>query len=106
MFFDQIKEIETAIKQLRDDLVNIGKGVDDHFEQLDDIAAHVIAVEAVMVEVLKKTEVDADAIKAWIVDVTETSTGREGGSEKAKIIVENLLAGKAAPEYEAAPENE
>ena len=96
MFFDQIKEIEVAINQLKDDLINIGQGVDDHFNQLDDIAAHVIALEAI----IKKTEVDAEAIKAWIVDATETSIGKEGGSEKAKIIVENLLAGNPLPKRE------
>lgn len=100
MFFDQIKEVEGAIKQLKVDLVNIKDGVDQHFDQLDDIAAHVIALEAIMVEVLKKSDVDADAVKAWIVEATETSTGREGGSEKAKIIVENLLAGNALPKTE------
>ncbi len=98
MFFDQIKEVEESIKQLQKDLVSIGEGVDGHFDQLDDIAAHVIALEAIMVEVMKKTEIDADAIKAWIVAATKDSTGQEGGSSKAQIIVENLLQGDPVPE--------
>ncbi|MBT3989488.1 MAG: hypothetical protein HON14_03985 [Rhodospirillaceae bacterium] len=98
MFFDEIKVVETSIKQLKTDLIAIKDGVDGHYDQLDDIAAHVIALEAVMVAVLKKTEVDAAAVKAWIVDATTGSTGEEGGSEKAQIIVDNLLEGNPVPE--------
>jgi len=98
MFFDQIKEVEASIKQLQKDLIAIGEGVDGHYDQLDDIAAHVIALEAIMIEVMKKTEIDADAVKAWIVAATEGSTGQKGGSTKAQIIVENLLQGDPIPE--------
>jgi hypothetical protein len=100
MFFDEIKVVETSVKQLGADLIKIREGVDGHYDQLDDIAAHVIALEAVLIEVLKKTEVDVDAIKAWIVDATEGSTGQEGGSTKAQIIVDNLLKGDPVPERE------
>ena len=91
MFFDQIKEIDGNIKNIRDDLKNVGVAVDDHFDQLDDIAAHVIALEAVLVEMMKTADVDIDAVKAWIVDATEGSTGKEGGSKKAKMVVDQLL---------------
>ena len=98
MFFDQIKEVEQSIKQLQKDLIAIGEGVDGHYDQLDDIAAHVIALEAIMIEVMKKTEIDVDAVKAWIVAATEGSTGQKGGSTKAQIIVENLISREPAPE--------
>ena len=98
MFFDQIKEVEQSIKQLQKDLIAIGEGVDGHYDQLDDIAAHVIALEAIMIEVMKKTEIDVDAVKAWIVAATEGSTVQKGGSTKAQIIVENLISGEPAPE--------
>ncbi len=55
MFFDQIKEIDGNLKDLRDHLKDIGGAVDVHFDQLDDIAAHIIALEAVMVQVLRKS---------------------------------------------------
>ncbi len=98
IFFDQIKEVEKSIKQLQKDLVAIGEGVEGHYDQLDDIAAHIIELEAIMIEVMKKTEIDVDAVKAWIVAATEGSTGKEGGSTKAQVIVENLISGDPAPE--------
>ena len=91
MFFDQIKEIDGNIKNVRDDLKKVGVAVDDHFDQLDDIAAHIIALEAIMVQFMKSVELDTDAVKAWIVDATEGSTGKKGGSKKAKMVVEQLL---------------
>lgn len=91
MFFDQIKEIDGNIKNVRDDIKKVGVAVDDHFDQLDDIAAHIIALEAIMVQIMKSFDVDTDAVKAWIVDATEGSTGKKGGSKKAKMVVEQLL---------------
>ena len=94
MFFDQIKELDGNIKDLRDHLKNIGSAVDVHFDELDDIAAHIIALEAVMVQVMQKIEIDADAAKEWVRQATETATGKEGGSVKAKSVVDQLISGE------------
>jgi len=91
MFFDQIKEIDGNLKDLRDHLKDIGGAVDVHFDQLDDIAAHIIALEAVMVQVLKKVDIDADAAKEWVRVETEENTGHEGGSQKAKAVIDDLV---------------
>ena len=98
IFFDQIKEVEKRIKQLQKDLVAIGEGVEVHYDQLDDISAHIIALEAIMIEVMKKTEIDVESVKAWIITATEGSTGKEGGSTKTQVIVENLISSDPAPE--------
>jgi hypothetical protein len=92
MFFDQIKEIDGSLKGLRDNLKNIGGAVDQQLDQLDDIAAHVIALEALVLQMLKKAPVDVDAAKAWVLKNTEGSTGKIGGSTKAREIVEHLVA--------------
>ena len=97
MFFDEIKDIEKTVNGLRDDLLKIRDGVDGHYDQLDDIAAHIIALEAILVEVLKKSDVDSEAVKAWIVEATKSSTGDDEGSVKAKIIAESLIKGEALP---------
>jgi len=97
MFFDEIKEVEKNVLDLKKDLMEIKSGVEGSFDQLDDIAAHIIAIEAILVQVIKKTPVDAEAVKAWIVEATEASTGDEGGSTKTQIIVDNLLEGLALP---------
>jgi hypothetical protein len=92
MFFDQIKDIDGSIKALREQLVGIGGAVDQQLDQLDDIAAHIIALEAVLIQVLKQTNVDVDAAKEWVRANTESSVGKPGGSTKARTIVEQLTA--------------
>ena len=92
MFFDQIKDIDGSIRALKDHLVNIGGAVDRQLDQLDDIAAHIIALEAILIQVLKQTTVDVDAAKQWVRNATEESTGKEGGSTKARAVVEQLTA--------------
>ena len=91
MFFDQIKEIDGNIKQLRDHMKTIGTSADAHFDQLDDIAAHLIAVEAIVCTALAKS-VDKAAVMDWIRKETTESTGTSEGSEKARIVAEQLLS--------------
>ncbi|MFP6733232.1 MAG: hypothetical protein VB959_05275 [Rhodospirillales bacterium] len=91
MFFDQIKDIDGNIKDLRDHLKNIGVAVDDHFDQLDDIAAHIIALEALMVQMVRKMDVDTGAAKEWIRENTEASTGKAGGSQKAPMVIDQMM---------------
>ena len=97
MFFDEIKEVEKNVADLKTDLVAIREGVEGSFDQLDDIAAHIIALEAILVEVIKKTPVDSDAVKAWIAETTEEPTGVDGGKSKTEIIVDSLLKGQTLP---------
>lgn len=92
MFFDQIKEIDSSLKGLRDNLKNIGGAMDEQFDQLDDIAAHIIALEALVIQMLKQAPVDVEAAKAWVVNATEKSSGKAGGSTKARAIVEQLTS--------------
>ena len=91
MFFDQIKEIDGNLKDLRDQLKSIGQGVDIQFDQLDDIAAHIIALEAVVLQIMQKVDIDANAAKQWIIDNTKESTGDEEGSKKAQMVLEDFL---------------
>ena len=97
MFFDEIKEVEKNVGDLKTELVKIREGVEGSFDQLDDIAAHIIAVEALLVQVLKKTAVDADAVKTWIVGATEEGAADKTGSMKTQIIVDSLLKGETLP---------
>ena len=91
MFFDQIKEIDGNLKDLRDHLKVIGKGVDVHFDQLDDIAAHIIALEAIVAQLMQKVDVDIDATKEWVRTATMESVGNEEGSTKAQVVLEEYF---------------
>jgi len=91
MFFDQIQEIDGNLKDLRKHLKNIGSAVDVHFDHLDDIAAHVIALEAILVQVLKKANIDKNDAKEWIKENTAGSSANEEGSVKATAVLDDLM---------------
>ncbi len=65
--------------------------MDVHIDQLDDIAAHIIALEAILLQVIKKVDIDAEAAEKWIRDNTVESTGKEEGSVKAQAVLKDLL---------------
>ena len=90
MFFDQIQEIDGNLKDLRTNLKDIGSAVDVHFDQLDDIAAHVIALEALVAQVISTMDVDFEAAKEWIKENTKESSGNGEGSIKALTVLEDL----------------
>ena len=91
MFFDQIKEIDGSIRQLRDDLVGIGKSAEAHFDQLDDIAAHIIALEAIVVAMIRTNGVDGNEVRKWVKEMTAESSGNTEGSEKSRMLLDELL---------------
>ena len=91
MFFDQIKEIDGNIKQLRTDLKNIAGAADDHFDQLDDIAAHIIALEAMITVVAQAVKIDPDLVQAKVKEMTADPVERPDGSVKAALVVKQLL---------------
>lgn len=91
MFFDQIKELDGNIKQLRDDLKNIAGAAEAHFDQLDDIAAHIIALEAIMASVMKQVKVDPEEVRAWVKEMTDEGGSRPEGSSKARTIVDQMM---------------
>jgi hypothetical protein len=62
------------------------------FEALDDISAHLLANQAILVQLLAKTPVDHGAVKDWIIERTKQYS--EGGSEKALALADFLLTGK------------
>lgn len=91
MFFDQIKDIDGSIKQLKTDMVGIGKSAEAHYDHLDDIAAHIIALEAIVVALIRSNGIDADDVRNWVKHTTAECSGNPDGSEKARVIMNELL---------------
>lgn len=94
MFFDQIKEIDGSIRKLHGDLKNIGVAAEAQFDQIDNLAGHIIALEAIVCVLLTKVEVDGEAVKAWIKENTAETSENEEGSEKVHMIAQQLLTGE------------
>lgn len=91
-----LNHIQGLLNNLGRDIQNIADTQTDAqqrlFEALDDISAHLLASQAILVQLMAKTPVDHGAVKEWIVE--RTKQYNEGGSEKALALADFLLTGK------------
>lgn len=93
-----LNHIQGLLTNLSKDVQSLSDGQNDQnqkiLEALDDIAAHTLAMQAVLAAMLKKNPVELDPIRSWIVERTKEFSG-EGGSAKAVALAEYLVTGKA-----------
>ena len=90
-FFTQIKNLETNLKTIAGDLAGLGKTATQRLEETESLAAHVLAVEAILSVMLKSYPVDADLVRAAVTDKTTDLTGNSEGSPAVQQIVDDLL---------------
>ncbi len=58
---------------------------------MNDFAAHMLAIQAIIVAMLKQTPLDADPMMRWIDTRTNTIKKTGSDSEEAKVLARHLL---------------
>ncbi|MBF0094259.1 MAG: hypothetical protein HQL34_06915 [Alphaproteobacteria bacterium] len=89
--FDQILRLLADVKASTNSTVG---QVETVMSSLDDIAAHVLALEGIVVALLGKYPVNGDEVAAWIQDQTKVVDTTGTGSRKAVDIAQHLIHGK------------
>ncbi len=90
-FFKQIEELEASLKIISSELNTIGKAAVDRMNETESTFAHVLAIEAILVEMLKANPVDAEAIKTVIKNRTAGISGVPEGSPMVVEAAEDIL---------------
>lgn len=90
-FFQQIKDLESNLKIIAGDLTSLGTTATQRLEETESLAAHVLAVEAVLVALLKVNPVDEEEVRAGIKTSTAELSGNSEGSEAVLSIAEDIL---------------
>jgi hypothetical protein len=94
-----LNHIQGLLNNLSKDIQTMADGQSDQgqriFEAIDDIAAHTLATQAILVELMAKNPVDHEKIRQWIVSRTEEFSGA-GGSKKALALADLLITGKSS----------
>ena len=90
-FFQQIKNLETNLKTIAGDLTSLGQTATQRLEETESLAAHVLAVESILVAMLKSNPVAADQIRAAVTDKTADLSGNSEGSPAVQQIVDDIL---------------
>ncbi len=90
-FFDQIRALDGNIQKIVSDLETLGGLATQRVEETENLAAHVLAVEAILVAILKTHPLDIDAVQGALKEMTASSAGNPGGSPAVQSVVRSLL---------------
>lgn len=95
-FFKQINDLEDSLKTIAGELQTFGESAAGRVNEVENLAAHVLAVEAVLATMLKAYPVKKDALLAEIKDRTAAMIGHEDGSPTVRALALDMLekAGK------------
>ena len=91
-FFEQIRDLDSNIKRIVGDLETLGTLATDRVRETENLAAHLLAVEAILAVILKTHPVDPEAVKSAIRDMTADLSDDPEGSQAVRSVVETLLA--------------
>ncbi len=87
-FFQQITDLEQNLKTIAEDLKSLGEIAIQRLQETESLAAHVIAMEAVLTVILKDKQVELEDVKAVVrASMSDAPSGEEGNA-----IVESIAA--------------
>jgi len=93
-----LTQVQALLANLSNDIEKMtqitSEQLDVFMGALDDIAAHTLAVQAIIINIMKKVSVDPVEVEAWITENTR-SVNNGNGAEKAKALAAYLITGKA-----------
>lgn len=91
-FFDQIRDLDRNIHAIAEDLKNFGRVATQRVQETENLATHLLAVEAVLTALLRVHPVDADAIRAQVREMTAKLTGNDDGSPAVHTVIDSILS--------------
>lgn len=91
-FFEQINDLDRNIRAIAEDLKGLGQAATQRVQETENLATHLLAVEAVLLAVLKAHPVDEDAIRRQVRAMTAKLTGHEGGSPAVHAVIDSILS--------------
>lgn len=91
-FFEQIRDLDSNIKRIVSDLETLGGLATQRVRETENLAAHLLAVEAILTILLRSHPVDPGAVRAAIKEMTADMTGDPDGSQAVHSVVDTLLS--------------
>lgn len=90
-FFEQLKKLEGSLTALAGELTSIGEREAQRREEIDNLAAHVLALQSLLAVMVRSHPVDRDAVEREVETRTEVLTGDAGGSATVRAIALKLV---------------
>lgn len=90
-FFAQIANLEGNLKTIADDLKVLGDSTLNRVQEVETLVVHVLAIEAVLTEMLRTHPLDVAAVKEEVRRKTAESSGQPDGNPAVNAIVDDLF---------------
>lgn len=90
-FFDQVGTLQSALSKLSTDISTIGAQATQRLDEVESIAAHVMAIEAVLAVLLKSHPVNAEDLKAEVIERTRTFSDNPDGSPTVQAVALDII---------------
>jgi hypothetical protein len=89
-FFDQVRDLDGLIKKIAGDLDSLGSLTTQRVQETENLAAHVLAVEAILAAILKTHPIDGEAVQEAIREIMP-ETGEDSPGPAVQSVVNSLL---------------
>lgn len=83
--------MQSTLSKLSEDIATIGNQATQRLDEVESMAAHVMAIEAVLAVVLKSHPVDADAVKAEVLARTSAFSDDPNGSPTVQAVAADII---------------
>ncbi len=90
-FFQQISNLEESLKTIAGDIKNLGETATRRLEETESLAAHIIAIEAILTALMKNCHVDIGDVMAIIKDKTSALDENGEGNKAVQNIAGDLI---------------
>lgn len=90
-FFRQMGDLKDNLARVAGDLASIGERATERSEEVEGLAAHVMAIEAVLAVVLRDHPVDGEAVRAEVARRSEVLSGCPEGSPTVQAVARDII---------------
>ncbi|MCP5369039.1 MAG: hypothetical protein H6907_12745 [Hyphomicrobiales bacterium] len=90
--------LESNLKTIADDLRALGEQAGGRVREIENLATHVLAIEAVLAALLKRHPVDPGDVDAEVRRATAELSGDPDGSPQVRAVARGLARGAAGQE--------
>jgi archaellum component FlaC len=90
-FLDQVGTLQSTLSKLSQDISTIGDHATQRLDEVESIAAHVMAIESVLAVILKSHPVDAEDLKAEVIERTRAFSDHPDGSPTVQAVAMDII---------------
>ena len=91
-FFQQIRDLESNLKKIAEELASFAKAASTRLEETESLAAHLLALQAIVVVLLRRVPVSDEEVRSEVKTRTAAITGNAEGSATVQSVAAEFLA--------------